>query len=52
MLSRKKGEIIRIDDHIQIIVVEIRDRVVRLGIDCPREIPVHREEIYNKLKTK
>ena len=50
VLNRKTGEVIRIGDSIQIKVVEIRGNIVRLGIDCPKEIPVYREEVYNKIK--
>ncbi len=46
ILSRKKNEQIIIDDNITIMVVEIRGDKVRLGIDAPIEIPVHRLEIY------
>lgn len=46
VLSRKKSEAIRISDDIVIRVVEIRGDKVRLGIDAPTVIPVHREEVY------
>jgi len=46
VLSRKKNESIIIDDHITITVVEIRGGKVRLGIQAPKEIPIHRSEIY------
>jgi len=46
VLSRKKNESIIIDEHITITVVEIRGDKVRLGIQAPREIPVHRSEIH------
>lgn len=46
VLSRKKDESIIINDNIVITVVEIRGDKVRLGIKAPREIPVHRSEIY------
>lgn len=46
VLSRKKDESIVIDDNIVITVVEIRGDKVRLGIQAPREVPIHRSEIY------
>jgi len=46
VLSRKKNESIVIDDNIVITVVEIRGDKVRLGIQAPREVPVHRSEIH------
>jgi carbon storage regulator len=45
VLSRKKDEKIIIDGNIEVIVVEIRGDKVRLGIQAPREIPVHRSEV-------
>ncbi len=49
VLSRKKNESIIIDDQIVITVVEIRGDKVRLGIQAPREIPVHRSEIHDAI---
>jgi len=49
VLSRKHGESIRIGHYITITVVEAGGGRVRLGIDAPRDVPVHREEIYWKL---
>jgi carbon storage regulator len=50
VLSRKKNESIVINDDISIVVVEIRGDKVRLGIDAPKEIPVHRREVYDAIK--
>lgn len=50
VLSRKKNESIVIDDKITIVVVEIRGDKVRLGIEAPREIPVHRREVYDAIQ--
>jgi len=52
VLSRKKDEKIVIGDNISIMVVEIRGDKVRLGIDAPREVSVHRREVYDAIKRK
>lgn len=49
VLSRKKNESIIIDDCITITVVEIRGDKVRLGIEAPREMPIHRQEVRDAL---
>lgn len=46
VLTRRAGETIRIGDQIVVRVIEIQRGQVRVAIDAPREIPVHREEIY------
>ena len=50
VLSRKKDEKIIIGDQISIMVIEIRGDKVRLGIDAPKEITVHRQEVYEAIK--
>ena len=50
VLSRKKNESIVIDDDITIVVVEIRGDKVRLGVEAPKEIPVHRQEVFEAIK--
>ena len=50
VLSRKKNECIVIDDKITITVVEIRGDKVRLGIEAPSTVPVHREEIFDAIR--
>lgn len=49
VLSRKKNESIVINDNITVVVVEIRDGKVRLGIDAPKEVPVHRREVWETI---
>lgn len=49
VLSRKKNESIVIDSKITITVVEIRGDKVRLGIVAPRDVPVHRQEVYEAI---
>jgi len=50
VLSRKKNESIIINDDITIVVVEIRGDKVRLGVEAPKEIPVHRREVYDAIR--
>ncbi|MFP6575277.1 MAG: carbon storage regulator CsrA [Pirellulaceae bacterium] len=50
VLSRKKNESIVINDDITVVVVEIRGDKVRLGIEAPKEVPVHRREVYDAIK--
>ena len=50
VLSRKKDDVIVIGDDIRIMVIEIRGDKVRLGIDAPKDVTVHREEIYDAIK--
>jgi carbon storage regulator len=49
VLSRKIGEIITIGSSIKVTVLSFDRGVVRLGIDAPKTIPVHRKEIYDKI---
>lgn len=46
VLTRKIGESIAIDDDIKIVVVQVKGRQVRLGIEAPRNTRIHREEVY------
>lgn len=49
VLSRKKNESIVVDDSIVITVVEIRGDKVRLGIEAPREVTIHRSEVRDAI---
>lgn len=50
ILTRKSGEGIRIGDAITIKVIEIRGNQVRLGVEAPKNIMVHRDEIYTLIR--
>ena len=50
VLSRKKNESIVINDNIVVMVVEVRGDKVRLGIEAPKEVTVHRSEVYEAIK--
>jgi len=52
VLSRKVNESIVINDDIVIVVVDIRGDKVRLGVDAPKEIPVHRQEVFDAIHKK
>jgi len=52
VLSRKKNESIVINNDIIVTVVEIRGDKVRLGIVAPKEVPVHRQEVYEAIHGK
>ena len=51
VLTRKLGESIAIDDHIKIMVVQIKGKQVRLGIQAPKETKIHRQEVYEAIQT-
>jgi len=50
VLSRQRDESIMIGDNIVVTIVDIRGDKVRLGINAPTEIPVHRQEIYEAIQ--
>ncbi len=50
VLSRQRDESIIIGDNIVLTVVDIRGDKVRLGIDAPKEVPVHRQEVYEAIQ--
>ncbi len=48
ILTRRTGELIRIGEGIQVVVLNINYSQVKLGIDAPREVSIYREEIYRQ----
>lgn len=50
IITRKLNEKIIIDDNTIVTLLDIRDNQVRLGIDAPRHIRVHRQEVYQRIK--
>ena len=50
ILTRKVGEIIMIGDDIVVKVLGVRSGQVKIGIEAPRELPVHRHEIFERIK--
>jgi carbon storage regulator len=50
VLTRRSGDSIRIGDEVTITVLDIRGDVVRVGIQAPRSVAVHRDEVYRELR--
>lgn len=50
VLSRKENEVIRVGDQVVIRIVEIRSNLVRVGIEAPNGVNVHRQEVWLKIK--
>ncbi|MEV6600695.1 carbon storage regulator CsrA [Actinoplanes sp. NPDC051346] len=51
VLTRKAGESVMIGDDIVVTVLEARGDVIRIGIQAPRDVQVHREEVYQELRS-
>ncbi len=50
VLARKVGQSIIINDNIELLVIEVRGDQVRLGINAPKSIPVHRKELLDQIR--
>ena len=50
ILTRRIGETLNIGDDIQVTVLGVKGNQVRLGVNAPKTVPVHREEIYQRIK--
>lgn len=51
ILTRRSGEGIRIGDEIKVQILEIKGNQVRIGIEAPQDIQVHRDEVYERIKS-
>jgi len=50
VLSRHRDERIKIGDDITLVIVDIRGDKVRIGIEAPPDVPVHRQEVYDEIR--
>lgn len=50
ILTRRIGETLNIGDDVQVTVLGIKGNQVRIGVNAPKDVPVHREEIYERIK--
>lgn len=50
VLTRRLGESINVGDNIKITIVDIDGKQVKVGIEAPKEIPIFREEVYQRIK--
>lgn len=50
ILTRRTGETLHIGDNITITVLEVKGNQVKLGTSAPKDVPVHRAEVYNKIQ--
>jgi len=50
ILTRRVGEALMIGDEVKVTVLGVKGNQVRIGVDAPRDVTVHREEIYDRIK--
>lgn len=51
ILTRRINEVLRVGENVKVAVLGIKGNQVRIGIDAPRDTPVHREEIYRRIQS-
>ncbi|PYE30806.1 carbon storage regulator CsrA [Idiomarina fontislapidosi] len=51
ILTRRNGETLKIGDDISVTVLEVKGNQVRIGVDAPKHVDVHREEIFIRIKS-
>lgn len=51
ILTRRIGESLMIGDEVSVHVLSVKGNQVRIGVNAPNEVPVHREEIYERIRT-
>ncbi len=51
ILTRRVGETLMIGDDVSVTVLGVKGNQVRIGVNAPRDVAVHREEIYDRIKT-
>ena len=52
ILTRRVGETLMIGEHVTVTVLGVKGGHVRIGINAPKDVPVHREEIYRRIQAK
>ena len=50
ILTRRVGEVVMIGDDVRVVVLAVRGNQVRIGIDAPHDVTVHREEVYQRVQ--
>lgn len=50
ILTRRIGEVFYVDDVVKVRVLGVKGNQVRIGVDAPKDLPIYREEIYEKIK--
>lgn len=50
ILTRRNGESLKIGDHVTVTILTVRGNLVRIGIEAPKDVTVHRKEIYDRIQ--